>query len=1009
VANRLVESGGRLTEERRLVTALFADISGFSRLADQLDPEQLLEVIDPIIRRLSNLVGRYEGYVEKFAGDAILAFFGAPVSHEDDAARAVLTALEMHRELSQGLRSAPLESQGLQLHVGVNSGHVVARILGSELRLDYAVLGEAVILAQRLQAAAPAGETYVGESTYRLTARRFEFAPLGELTVKGKRGGVTAWRLIGERSVTSSTGSQAAAALYGRDSERDWLRRALADRLATGGKIAVFGEAGIGKSQLVAAARREAERDGLCWLEARCLSYGGTLTYWPFADLARRLLGIRRETPEDVAAQIMQAELTRLGVAETAPYLMRLVGLPEPEGESLEPEALRRRLPAALGSWLRAVAGSRPLVLAIEDIHWADQSSVALAHGLLGSRSDTPIVLLVTSRPEATPNLEQMLTSAAADVLELKPLGRAALAELAEAILGGRLTPEFEALIAERTGGNPFFVEETLRSLRDVGALVKDGDRWTTTSAAEAQQVPATIEAAISARIDLLPRTHVSVLQAAAVVGRRAWLPLVRAVTTERVNLDGVLDELVERRFLDRESGAVDAVSFHHALIQEVAYARLLRRHQKDLHLKVADAAEQLYGSGDDVIDVLARHLFLADAGAKAIDALIRASQRARRLFANSEALLQLGRAAELARKHPDLTSKLQPILLELAQLRERSGHYDEALRLYSEVRTATGDTSAWRGEASILRKKGQFQSALQLIDEAFAAQEGTGADQRLLWLERALCLNGAGRFRESALAALTGLGAAPDKRDLVAAHLLLRLTWVATLEGRYDDALARGIEAQRIFEEHEDLPGLVTTLRIVGYTYRSCGRLDEGAATLNRGLQLAERVGAADEIGGCLINLGMIERDRGDLDRAIDCDRRAIQEFETAGHGIGRGNAYGNLAEKLVLVGSYDEADQYCQLALRIAEEIGNPVTAALARRTKALVVMYRGDLARGAWDSETAAEELLRMGIPTAAVETLRLSAEALDKGNDHERAGAQRRLADSIMDRASAAEPA
>ena len=194
VAGHLIEAGGKLPEERRLITALFADVSGFTSLADRLDPEQLLEVIDPVISSLSSIVGRYEGYVEKFAGDALLALFGAPVTHEDDAERALRVALEMHAELARLCRELPHEAE-LTLHVGVNSGHGIARILGSEARMDYAVLGDSVILAQRLESAAPPGTTYVSEMTVRLAESHFEFEPVGELTLKGKSEPVPAWRI----------------------------------------------------------------------------------------------------------------------------------------------------------------------------------------------------------------------------------------------------------------------------------------------------------------------------------------------------------------------------------------------------------------------------------------------------------------------------------------------------------------------------------------------------------------------------------------------------------------------------------------------------------------------------------------------------------------------------------------------------------------------------------------------------------------------------------------------
>src|SRR6266540_6894606 len=185
VADQLVETGGRLPEERRLITALFADVSGFTALADRLDPEQLLEVIDPVISGLSSIVGRYEGYVEKFAGDALLALFGAPVSHDEDAERAVRVSLEMQAELER-IRKELSDTQDLTLHIGINTGHGIARILKSAVRSDYAVLGESVIVAQRLQSAAPSGQTYVSDATYRATQQRFQFESVGELTLKGK-------------------------------------------------------------------------------------------------------------------------------------------------------------------------------------------------------------------------------------------------------------------------------------------------------------------------------------------------------------------------------------------------------------------------------------------------------------------------------------------------------------------------------------------------------------------------------------------------------------------------------------------------------------------------------------------------------------------------------------------------------------------------------------------------------------------------------------------------------
>src|SRR5439155_24358796 len=247
IGERLAEGGREMPQERRLITALFADVSGFTMLADRLEPEELLEVIDPVIAGLSSVVRRHGGYIENFAGDALLALFGAPVAHEDDAERALLSALEMHVELARLVQDLPHEAE-LTLHVGVNSGHGIGRILGSEARTDYAVLGDSVILAQRLESAAPPGETYVSQLTYDLTRHRFDFEPVGELTLKGKKEPVFAWRLLGERADPEPRRRTVQSRLVGRDDELSALSTVVDGVVAGGGgTVTLTGDAGIGK------------------------------------------------------------------------------------------------------------------------------------------------------------------------------------------------------------------------------------------------------------------------------------------------------------------------------------------------------------------------------------------------------------------------------------------------------------------------------------------------------------------------------------------------------------------------------------------------------------------------------------------------------------------------------------------------------------------------------------------------------------------------------------------
>jgi adenylate cyclase len=1003
VADRIAEEGAQLTEERRLVTALFADISGFTPLASRLDPEELMEVIDPVVSMLSSVVGRYDGFVEKFAGDALLALFGAPVAHEDDAARALRVALEMHRELAR-LRSELPNAEDLTLHVGVNSGHGIARIIGSEVRTDYGVLGDAVILAQRLESVTPSGETYVSESTYELTRDAFEFQAVGELTLKGKREPVTGWRLLGEKRVRAAeTPGQEQRLLLGRDAELALAAHAIRGLSeGRGCVLGVTGEPGIGKSRLTEEIRRQAEQARVTWLETRCVSYGAALPYWPFAELVRRAVGIEPDdAPQEASAMVSAAIANDAHVG----FFARLLGLPTPavgiDPGELEPEAFRRGLQGALVEWFRRLASNGPLVVAIEDAHWADASSLALARDLADALQTDPILFYVTGRPEA----QQLLADVGGERFEsiaLEPLTEPALEALIEGCLHGSPPSALTQLVVERTRGNPFFAEELVRALRDQGVLELRNGRWRLRAIRELQEVPPTVEGVLAARIDALPRRAANVLQTASVIGRRLRLPLLERVIDEP-ELTNLVDQLVRQGFLDRAES--EELVFHHALVQEVAYSRILRKHRRDVHHRTAVAAEAIYGAGDDAIDLLARHLYLGEAGPKAVEYLIRAGRRSRALYANEEALLHFSRAAEVTRALGEANIPLAEILLDLADVHDLVGDYDEALELYDEVRRLEVDIRAWRGLASAHRRRGEYEAALAVVDEGITREELRGQDLALLWLEAGWSLSLLGRLDQARDVLRGALEATGPRADKVAGQLLLELARTEALEGRFGEALEHGRRALEIFEDERSVRGLATALRVVGGIYKDLDRLDEAATCLRRGLEMAERVGAVEEIGGCLINLGRVEEDRGAIAEGIACDRRAIEEFERIGHGAGRARGYANLAHKLALAEEYDEALRWCDRTIEFSRSIGHSVTVADATDTIANVNFAQGQFAEAAERAEEAAALYLEMGSAPYAADSLALAARAWREAGDTQRARATDAQARSVLETDSA----
>jgi tetratricopeptide (TPR) repeat protein len=433
-------------------------------------------------------------------------------------------------------------------------------------------------------------------------------------------------------------------------------------------------------------------------------------------------------------------------------------------------------------------------------------------------------------------------------------------------------------------------------------------------------------------------------------------------------------------------------LSFHHALVQDVAYGRLLRRHRRDLHRRVAETAEELYGAGDDVIDLLARHLYLGEAGDKAVEYLVRAGGRAKRLFANEEAIVHFGRAAELS-SDPE-------IVLQLADLHELVGDYDDALGEYERVRAETGDIRAWRGLASTHRKRGEHMQAFMTVNDAFSADELRGQDLTPLWVEQGWSLYNTGKVEEAIDVLQAGIAAQDSRVSVGLGHLLVHLSNAEMLAGRLDEALEHALAAQALMERYDDLRGLASAIRVTGGAYRLLDRLDEAAATLRRGLGVAERIGSVEEIGGCLINLGAVELARGSVAEAIECDRRAIAEFERVGHGTGRAIGYANLAGKLIEAGEYDEAVAMCERAQAVARSIGHAMTLAETTDTLALVELRRGRPDEAARRAEEAAEQFLELGAPLRASEALTFASDAWEQADEVERARLARGRARSLV---------
>ena len=543
--------------ERKQVTVMFADISGFTAMSEKLDPEEVRNMINRCFERLGAVIDRYEGHIDKFIGDEIMALFGAPVAHENDPERALRAALDMAATLEAfNAEYAAQIPKPLSLHFGINSGLVIAGGIGTSQRQDYSVMGDTVNLASRLEGLSEAGEILVGEDTYRLTAPLFEFEALEPVKVKGKERPVQVYRLLRAKVVPGGQirGVEGLSSpLVGRTHELAELNEILTKvHTGQGGVISIIGEAGLGKTRLVSELQQIGHlKHETKWVEGRALSHAESASYLAVRDALRSLLGLGLEASSSEVDIALQSEIAQLfpdRSAEIYPYLAVLLEIPLDEKAAqrvkyLEGEALRQRILQATQNYIKAKTKQTPLVLMWEDLHWADPSSLGVLEGLLPLTQQCRLLLLLVYRPRRDSHIwafHQKASQIMGDAhlsIQLPPLTFEECTQLLNNLLGANTLPEkTRRLILNKAEGNPFFVEEVIRSLLDRRILTRadNGQRWAMTAGLEDITIPDTLQGVIMARIDQLSPEAKRLLQVASVIGRTFSYEVLAQVMSEK-------------------------------------------------------------------------------------------------------------------------------------------------------------------------------------------------------------------------------------------------------------------------------------------------------------------------------------------------------------------------------------------------------------------------------------------------------------------------------------------
>ena len=952
---RFQKAGLEASGQRRNVTILFVDLTGFTYLAEQLNNEDLYVMIQELIRTLADDVYKYEGMVDKLTGDGLMALFGAPISYENNAERAIRAALNMQEDVRR-LSQTNREKLGydLQIHIGLNSGSVIVGGMGSNALMNYTAIGDIVNLAKRLEENAKPGAILVSESVYRQTKPLFGFQALPPLGLKGVSHPVTSYQLAAAKNIPGKVRGLEGlhSPLIGREVELGQLSYAI-DRLLfdqQGSLVVVMGEAGLGKSRLTEELTASIEPGSINIYEGHSLTYRKAIPFWIYQDVVRDILGVPMGAPaEEVRKRLAHETQAILGAAavEALPYLEHLLSIkPSDTGAAerisyLDAGQLRQQIFLAVRDLLLGLARQKPVLLILEDLHWADETSLDLTLFLLESIRHTPLVIYAITRPYDSGVLSQIVERAKQRLVDrfifirLHALAPDQSKALFQSLLTVQPIPElFREQIIQRAAGIPFYLEEILRMLIEDKVIISEADHWIVSPGKDIDKigVPDTLQDLILTRFDRLPPFNRQVLQTASVIGNQFGADVLHAVlpAVSKEDTAAALGRLVEKEYILPQPGTETASTealyvFKHVLVSDAIYSTLLQRDRHDLHGRVGQAIEILYASRlEGQIELLANHYMRSMMLDRALIYLILAGQKAARGYANEQARQHFIQALGLLPKVRYTLDQLQGIhiglgdvLVTIGEYQSARDHYQTALDAIEEDGLALPDMPHWQEKSVLFRK----------IATTFERQ---------------------GEY-DKTMGRLTAAQDAIDHLDtppaVECARILNDMGWIFFRRGNLEQAEACLKEALNLAETTVQLDVVASIYNRLGGVAYQKGQLDVSSDFAHKSLALREKIGDIVAVARSYNNLGLLHWRLGDWDGALDNFNRSFALHTNLGDIEGMLELNTNLGLLQLDRGNTEEAKNRLEDILNTAQSIGHLYTIGLAQLHLSLLYLSIDD----------------------------------------------------------------
>jgi class 3 adenylate cyclase/tetratricopeptide (TPR) repeat protein len=959
-------AGRAMEGERRTVTMLFCDVKGSTAMAEGLDPEDWAEIMNGAFERLIAPVYRYEGTLARLMGDAIFAFFGAPIAHEDDPQRAVWAGLDIVAGIAT-YREQVRAERGLDLNVrvGINTGPVMVGQVGSDLRLEYTAMGDAVNVAARMEQTADPGTVQITAKTYRLVEPFFDVQARGPIEVKGKAEPVSAYRVLARRAEPGAARGTRGSPLVGRDREMEQLREAVEEAQSGRGRIvSLIGDAGLGKSRLIEETRdewtrrrpehptREVSELHRLWETWQCVSYDATRPYSQYRRVLARIAGIEDTDPPDLVRRKLAATIEPGAEDWLEPHMRvwrSLFGVPEPREEPLEGEAFRDAIMDLVPASTRRFHSDEPTLMVFEDLHWCDEASMDVLIETAKLIDDMPCLLLFAYRPDREApswRLKQWLETEyphRSIELRLSPLTEVESGHLIDALLPDE-DPVVRTRIIERTDGNPLFVEE-------VAAVVHEHDEIA---------IPSTLQALFTARLDALDEGSRHTLQLASVIGRTFSEPVLGAVGGER-DLSSSLRTL-ERLGLIAETARKPEreYAFRHSLTQEATYGTILLRRRRELHQRVGEVLEQRYAHRiDEFAPLLARHFHEAGDDERTFRHAAMAADAASRLYAHAETVAHATLAIQTATRLGRAEEALGDLYPNRGRALELSGRFDEAVANYEEMEAlaqASGARAAALAAAMALTTL--YATPTPVFDAVTGRQlfertivlarelDDRPAEAKALWNVMILNTYSGGDPAEAIEAGERSLAIARELDAQEQIAFTLNDLWRPyAANGDLRAARACLEEARPLWREMGNLPMLCENLSGTASLLGLAGENDEALALCDEAYTIAAEIGNPWGQSYSLLNAYHIDVDQGNLGRAMDRMRECIELSELAGFVIPQAVARAELGALYANLGDLERGMALADEGLDVARE-RSEMAVPIVMGSRAEIQLLAGEL---------------------------------------------------------------